>query len=100
MVTFQVNDGAATSSQSVLIRAAVTPELPKVTIELTPSFPALPGQSVLVHAIADSLADITGVTLSIDGQPVTLDSEGRGTVVAGGPGKMLVGSELPSTRMG
>ena len=88
VVTFLVDDGHATSSQAVLIRAAVAPELPRVTIELTPSFPALPGQTVLVHAIADSLADIAGLTLSIDGQPVALDDAGRGTVVAGPPGKM------------
>src|SRR5439155_126001 len=39
-------------------------------------------------AIAGSLAAITGLTLTLDGQPVTLDSTGRATVTAGAPGKM------------
>ncbi|MCH5373555.1 MAG: hypothetical protein JJ992_06230, partial [Planctomycetes bacterium] len=71
-------------------RAVITPELPDVTIELTPSFPALPGQTVQAHVIADSLADITGLTLTLDGQPLSLDAFGRASFVAGSPGKMVL----------
>ena len=57
----------------------INPVPPQVIVVLTPSFPAVPGQSVLVHVAASSLAPITGLTLTIAGQPVTLDSQGRAT---------------------
>ncbi len=56
------------------LRAAVDLPLPDVTIELTPSFPVNPGSAVLVHIIADSLADITSLTATYNGQPLTLDA--------------------------
>ena len=46
VVTLQVSDGQATSTQNILIVASVQPQLPSVTIVLTPSFPAIPGQQV------------------------------------------------------
>ena len=57
---------------------------------LTPSFPAMPGQSVLVHVAASSLAPITGLTLTIGGQPVTLDGQGRATYYAAAPGRIAI----------
>src|SRR5262249_15221275 len=60
---------------------------PAVTIVLTPSAPVRPGASLTVHAIATSIAPITGVTLTLDGQPVTLDATGTGHITAGQPGK-------------
>ena len=62
VVTLQVSDGQATSTQNILIRAAVQPQLPGVTIVLTPSFPAIPGQQVMINAIAGSVAPITSLT--------------------------------------
>ncbi|NLS91835.1 MAG: hypothetical protein GXX96_06600, partial [Planctomycetaceae bacterium] len=87
VVVLAVSDGAATSTESILIVAAVQPDLPQVTVELTPSFPAIPGQPVLVHAIADSLADITQLSLTVAGQPVALDDLGRARIIAGDFGK-------------
>ena len=87
VITLQVSDGQATTTQNILIRAAVQPEAPSVTIVLTPSFPAIPGQQVLINAIASSVAPITGVTLTIGGQPVTLNSSGQATITAGPPGQ-------------
>ena len=55
---FTVSDGQATVSRAALLRSLIAAEPPQVTIELTPSFPAIPGQQVLVHAIADSVAEI------------------------------------------
>jgi len=49
-VVVTASDGAASTQQAILIRAAVEPELPQVTIELTPSFPAIPGQSVFFES--------------------------------------------------
>ncbi len=90
VVTLQVSDGQATTAQNILIRASVQPALPNVTIELTPSFPALPGQQVTINVIADSVAPITGLTVLVNGQPVTLDADGRANVTAGAPGKTLI----------
>jgi len=90
VLVLRVSDGTASASQAILIRAAVQPELPSVTIELTPSFPAIPGQSVWVHAIADSLADIRDLTVNIAGQSYELDDMGRVLIEALAPGKYLV----------
>ena len=59
-------------------------------VVLTPSFPAMPGQSVLVHVAASSLAPITELTLTIAGQPVTLDGQGRATYVPSAPGRVAI----------
>ncbi len=90
VVTLQVSDGQATSTQNILIRSSVQPQTPSVTIALTPSFPAIPGQQVIINVIASSVAPISGVTLTVDGQPVTLDSNGRATITAGAPGQTML----------
>ena len=90
VVTLQVSDGQATSTQNILIRSSVQPQTPSVTIALTPSFPAIPGQKVTVNVIASSVAPITGVALTVNGQPVTLDSIGRATITAGAPSQTML----------
>src|SRR5262249_31085912 len=89
-VTFIASDGTASSTQTVLVRAQVQPTLPQVLIVQTPSSPAVPGQAVQIQVTASSLADITGVTLSVAGQPVTLDAQGRATVIAPAPGRVAL----------
>ena len=49
VVTLFANDGRAKTRQSILLRAQIEPVAPVVRLELTPSFPATPGQNVLVH---------------------------------------------------
>ncbi|MGE3817844.1 MAG: putative Ig domain-containing protein, partial [Isosphaeraceae bacterium] len=90
VVAFSVSDGSAVTSASALIRAAVTPEAPRVTIELTPSFPAVPGQKVLVHAVASGLAEIVGLTVTAGGQALTIDDQGRAEFVPQAPGRVAV----------
>ena len=90
VVSLNVSDGQTTSTQDILIRAEIVPAVPSVVIELTPSFPAVPGQSVLLHVIADSLAEIVDLQVTVDGQSVVLDSSGRVEIAAGGPGKTLI----------
>ncbi len=89
-LTFGVSDGESSVTERVLIHAAIAPEPLPVTIELTPSFPAIPGQKVLIHAMATSLADIATINLSVNGQPLTLDSQGRGEFTPNTPGQYLV----------
>ncbi|WP_353955672.1 putative Ig domain-containing protein [uncultured Sphingobium sp.] len=88
-VTLIADDGRAKVRQTILLRATIEPVPPVVRLELTPSFPAAPGQNVLIHAVADSLADITSLRVQLDGQDVLLDANGRATVVAGAPGKYV-----------
>lgn len=89
-LTFGVSDGESSVTERVLIHGAIAPEPLPVTIELTPSFPAIPEQKVLIHAIATSLADIATINLTVNGQPLTLDSQGRGEFTPNTPGQYLV----------
>ncbi len=79
-VTFSASDQQSVVSDVVAIRVERERTLPKVTIELTPSFPILPGQQVLVHVIADSFAEITSVSLEANGTPILVDDIGRATI--------------------
>jgi YD repeat-containing protein len=87
LVTVEISDGIATVAQTFVIVATANPEAPNAVIELTPSFPSFPGQDVLVHVLADSLAEISSVQLTLDGQPVALDEDGRAVVQRDVPGK-------------
>jgi hypothetical protein len=46
------------TTEPLVLRASVAPAAPKVTIEQTPSFAAVPGQPVVVHVLASSFAPI------------------------------------------
>ncbi len=89
-VMLQVTDGEDVVSKQILLRATANPPLPAVTIELTPSFPVTPGQPVLVHVVASSLAPLSAKTLTVDGLSVTLDSQGRGRFTPDEPGRFVV----------
>ena len=90
VVTLQVSDGQASTSQNILIRASVQPQRPDVTIVLTPSFPVIPGQKVTINVIAGSVAPISALTLMYNGQSLSLDVSGRATITAGAPGQTLI----------
>jgi RHS repeat-associated protein len=87
-VTFSVSDGELTEQQTADIRVLLTSQAPTVTLELTPSFPAVPGQQVIVHVSATGVASIAQLGLTADGQPLTLDSQGRLILTAGAPGRV------------
>ena len=55
------------------MRALLTRPPLSVLIHQTPSFPALPGQEVLVQVIATSFSPASPPALKVDGQTVTLD---------------------------
>jgi YD repeat-containing protein len=90
VVQFTVSDGQLTATEPSVLRGEINPVPPQVIIVLTPSFPAKPGQSVLVHVAASSLAPITGLMLTIGGQPVALDSQGRATYTPTSPGRIAI----------
>ena len=85
-----ISDGLATTTDSFVLRAVTELQKPHVQIELTPSFPVVPGQKVLANVLASSIAQITSTTITVNGQPVTLDNLGRAVITAGGPGQMII----------
>ncbi|HND51211.1 MAG TPA: putative Ig domain-containing protein, partial [Pirellulaceae bacterium] len=86
LVTFRVSDGQASVDRTVLLKVARTVEPPSVLVELTPSFPAVPGQSVLIHLAASSFSDLTSLTATLDGQPLVLDAQRRAMFTPSAPG--------------
>ncbi|MEH2057548.1 MAG: putative Ig domain-containing protein [Nostoc sp.] len=89
-VTYAVTDGEKTVTQTSLVRVAVAPTPPIVNFDLTPSFPAVPGQKVIVQTLANGLAAITNITATVDGRPVTVDSQGRIEIIPTTPGRLVV----------
>ncbi|MEI9924473.1 MAG: putative Ig domain-containing protein [Bradyrhizobium sp.] len=89
-VQFSVSDGELSVSHVATLRATLNPVSPQVVIELTPSFPGVPESPVIVHVAASSMAPIEGLTLSVNGQALTLDSHGRATYVPQSPGLFSV----------
>src|SRR6266571_1328560 len=90
LVRVSVSDGAASTMEPLILRALSAPQTPSVTIETTPSFPALPGQDVVVHVLASSFSDIATRALTVNGVQVLLDAEGRASVRATAPGKLTL----------
>jgi len=89
-VEFSVSDGELSATVPVVLRGTINPVPPQVIIVLTPSFPAVPGQSVIVHVAASSLAPITALSVTVAGQMLTLDSQGRATYTPQAPGRIAV----------
>ena len=90
LVRATVSDGKTSVTSPFVIRATNEPIKPNVTVELTPSFPVLPGQQVLLHVAASGFIDIASLNLVVDGQTLALDSQGRVRFNAGGPGKITI----------
>ena len=87
-VVFSASDGQLSVNQTAEIHALLTSQAPAVTLEVTPSFPAIPGQQVVVHVSAAGVAAIANLTLTQNGQPVTLDAQGRYFYTATAPGRV------------
>ncbi len=87
-IVFSVSDGQLSDSQTAEVDAVLASQSPTVTLEVTPSFPAKPGQQVVVQASATGIASIATLTLTMDGQPVTLDAQGRYLYTTTAPGRV------------
>ena len=81
-----VSDGTLSTTQPLRLVASATPIPPSVLITLTPSFPPATGQPVVVQVTASGIADVSSVTLSVDGQPLQLNSRGSATFIPPTPG--------------
>jgi YD repeat-containing protein len=89
-LSFEVSDGESSRTRTSVIQVGTRFAAPLVTIEQTPSFAVVPGQAVLLHTIADSQADISSIALTVNGQPVTLDSQGRASYIPTTSGRLVV----------
>ncbi|MEO1618642.1 MAG: putative Ig domain-containing protein, partial [Planctomycetota bacterium] len=89
-VLLEVSDGVGTALESLEIQVVEAPILPDVRVEVTPSFPARPGQIVAVQPVGSGVAPIESVSVTVDGTPVPLDELGRGFVTPASPGRYEV----------
>lgn len=90
LVSYRVSDGLETIEKNSLLKVETTPTRPSVTVALTPSFPALPGQPVVMRVLADSFTDITHLGVAVNGQSLELDALGRATFVSSVTGRFEV----------
>src|SRR6185295_12730457 len=77
LVMVGITDGKTLTQRGLALHAAVAPQGPDVAIELTPSFPAVPGQKVEITVLADAFSAVAAKTLTVDGAALTLDERGR-----------------------
>ncbi len=89
-INFSVSDGISTVTENALIKVALTATNPTVNLDLTPSFPVVPNQSVTVTAFADSFAEIANISAKVNGETVTIDKFGRFKFTPTTPGKVEI----------
>ncbi|MGF1675356.1 MAG: putative Ig domain-containing protein, partial [Rivularia sp. (in: cyanobacteria)] len=89
-INFSVSDGQSTVTENALIKVALTATNPTVNLDLTPSFPVIPNQSVTITAKSDSFASIANITAKVNGEAVTIDKFGRFKFTPTSPGKVEV----------
>ncbi|PSF27638.1 hypothetical protein C7H19_24930, partial [Aphanothece hegewaldii CCALA 016] len=90
LVSYRVSDGLKTTEKNNLLKVETTPTLPSVIVDLTPSFPAFPGQPVIIRVLGDSFTDITHLSVAVNGQSLELDELGRATFVSPVTGRFEV----------
>ncbi len=88
-VTFQVSDGEATISKSVVLSAGLTPLVPDLNLILTPSFPVRPGQTTSIRALGDGI-----ITLEIDSQLIEIESPEAFLYTPTSPGQTIITATL------
>ncbi len=89
-IRLTADDGVIQTRRALTLVASLQPVSPDLQIVLTPSFPATPGQIVTIEPIASSDVAIGNASLRVDGEPIVLDSLGRGTFVSNAPGRYQV----------
>src|SRR5205814_10452041 len=74
-------------SRGLALRASIAPRGPDVSINLTPSFPAVPGQPVSITVLGDAFSAVASRTLTLEGAAVALDSRGHATFTPSATGR-------------
>ncbi|MEO8428057.1 MAG: putative Ig domain-containing protein, partial [Verrucomicrobiota bacterium] len=89
-IPITVSDGRLSVTQVLPIVVNTQPQLPKVRLDLTPSFAAVSGSAVIVQVTAEGIAPITSIQVLVDGVAQALDQFGRVTVHPVNPGQVNV----------
>ena len=90
VIRVYADDGKDRTVKAMVIRVTADPVPPVATIDLTPSFPAVPGQKVIISTAAAGFVPVVEKRLFVNGVEVVLDDLGRATFTAGTPGKVSV----------
>ncbi len=86
-VQFAVFDPAGkVDRMTVQLTVSAVPLAPTASIQLTPSFPAIPGQAVTIAVLAEGASDIATISLTVNGIAQTLDALRRTTFTPTAPG--------------
>ncbi len=88
------SDGKSQTRRNVTLTATFEPASPDLRLVVTPSFPAVPGQTILVQPIAASDVGVGTATVKINGVAYALDDLGRANFVAKAPGLYEVMAEV------
>ena len=89
-IRITATDGDLSTTRNLTLVASFEPAAPDLRLVVTPSFPAVPGQKIVIEPIADSDVAVGRATLSINGKTLALDQLGRATFVADAPGRYEV----------
>ena len=81
-ITVSVTDGKSVVSRGLELAVDPQPVGPSTTIVVTPSFAAIPGQSVTITVLASALSAIASRSLTLNGAPLSLDANGRAVITA------------------
>jgi YD repeat-containing protein len=91
-VVFNVSDGETTTTQTILIRSLPTSTDLPIQVVVTPGFPAIPKQQVLIQASVDSLAGVAreDLVIKVNGNPINSQALGRAVYVPDAPGTYTI----------
>ncbi|MCA9191784.1 MAG: putative Ig domain-containing protein, partial [Planctomycetales bacterium] len=88
------SDGEMAVRRNITLQASFEPASPNLRLVITPSFPAVPGQRIVIEPIGDSDVALGKALLFVDGQELALDDLGRGLFVPSVPGRYEVVSSI------
>nr|WP_322865701.1 CARDB domain-containing protein [Aquicoccus sp. G2-2]MEA1112959.1 CARDB domain-containing protein [Aquicoccus sp. G2-2] len=88
VLRISAEDGHTSVAANMLIKVTRQPILPTAVLDVTPGFPARPGQTITLSATGDGVVPIASMRLTVEGEELPLDALGRAQFVAEAPGKL------------
>ncbi|MEM1067288.1 MAG: putative Ig domain-containing protein [Planctomycetota bacterium] len=85
-----ISDGESSVLEAIRIVVSQDAIPPQARVELTPSFPSVAGQEVILQPVGSGIAPIESVAVSVDGQSLPLDELGRARFIPSRPGRFEV----------
>ncbi|MDX1786265.1 MAG: putative Ig domain-containing protein, partial [Roseovarius sp.] len=87
-------DGTDTVSRNMVLRVTREAQLPTAVLDVTPRFPARPGQTVTLSVAGSGFVPVVSYRLTIDGQEVALSDLNRASFVPDAPGRVTAVLEV------